>query len=819
MESFSLDNITTNILQKVQKPSRYLGTEIGTVHKNLQEIDLHFCLSFPSLYEIGMSFTGFQILYQMINNHSSFFAERAYLPDCDFSKILRDENIPLFSLESKTPLKNFDIIGFSLQYELSILGILEILDLSKIPLLAKDRTEEFPLIFAGGPLCYNPLPFSDFIDVFFIGDAEDTYINLLEIVANLKKHHANKNKILKTISKLDGVFVPKIFNEKSKIKRQIAKNFDNIPSFNNPIIPFCEIVHNRLAIEIQRGCTRGCRFCQAGFLYRPLREKSLQQNFENIISSIKNTGFEEVSLLSLSTADYSKIIELLDLLKPCLAPHNETTISFPSTRVDKLQKEFLSHVQESNRKSFTIAPEGGSQRIRNIINKGITEEQIFEACKNAFSLGWNSLKMYFMIGLPFETDEDILEISDLALKIKKQFKGKHIVISVSTFIPKSHTPFERALQISEEETFRRQELLFSNLRKNHIDYRFNKAFASSLEGLIARGDNNLTNLFLEVFKNYPKGEIAKEFINKNIWEEALKKCDISLEYYLRKRSDCESLPWKIIDTGLDEKFLSDEYKKAKEEKLTLDCKNNKCNDCGICKNFSIKNILKKNIDFKLPSNFQTPIKSIIKKDATLEYDYRLKYKKANSFRLLSYLEIMNVFIRALRRTNLPLIYTKGFTPRINFRFGPPLQLGIESYSELLDLKLSSDFMENDILEILNNQLPNDLDILNVEKITSKTPSIQSRIKAITYVVTGFKSDLKINENWQDTLISKTQNKKTSQIPIEKFLELLEASNNLLRFKTLFFNEASIKPKDAFFYLTGCKLEDYRTVKEETLFNL
>ncbi len=612
MEENLTNDISIKFLQKVQKPSRYLGTEIGSIHKDIKNVDLHFCLSFPSTYEIGMSFTGFQILYQMINKKSNFFAERAYLPDSDLIKILREHNFPLCSLESKTPLKNFDIIGFSLQYELSILGILEILDLSHIPLLRKDRDETFPLIFAGGPLCYNPLPFSDIIDVFSIGDAEDTYMDVLETVTKLKKSNANKNQILENISHMEGVFVPEFFNGKPKIKRQVAKNFENISSFNNPIIPFCNIIHNRLAIEIQRGCTRGCRFCQAGFLYRPAREKSLKKNFEDIITSIKNTGFEEVSLLSLSTADYSCIIELLNLLVPCLAPHNETTISFPSTRVDKLQKDFLEHVQESNRKSFTIAPEGGSQHIRNIINKGITETQIFEACQNAFSLGWNSLKMYFMIGLPFETDDDILEIANLALRIKKQFSKKHITISVSTFVPKSHTPFERVLQINEDETVRKQKLLFDKLRKYKIDYRFNNAFTSSLEGLIARGDEKLTPLFLEVFREYPKEEITKEFMNKDIWENALKKCNISVDSYLRKRTDDELLPWKIIETGIDDKFLANEFKKAKEEKLTLDCKNNTCNQCGICKTLNVKNIIEKDSKFQLPINFKNPITSIIK---------------------------------------------------------------------------------------------------------------------------------------------------------------------------------------------------------------
>ena len=824
-----------SFLKKVEQPSCYLGTEFGSVHKDLNKIKLHYLLCFPSTYEIGMSFTGFQILYQMINRDERIFAERAYLPKSDMIDLLKEKDLPLFSLESKTPVNKFDIVAISLQYELSILGILEILSLSKIPMLSKDRDESTPLIIAGGPLCYNPLPFSDFFDAFFVGDAEDTYMDFLNSIIKLKEQGKNRDEILKEISKIDGVYVPKYYgkiestlkdNNVKKVKRQIAKDFSKIVPFINPVIPFCEIVHNRLAIEIQRGCVRGCRFCQAGFMYRPVREKTAMQNLNEIISAIKNTGFEEVSLLSLSTADYSNIIYLLKMLKNSLSLCGETTLSFPSTRVDKLGKALLNEVQVTNRKSFTIAPEGGTQRIRNIINKGVTEEQIFTACENAFTLGWKSLKMYFMIGLPFETDEDVLGIADLAIKIKNKFRGKKIVVSVSSFVPKAHTPFERCEQIDTDEVFRRQELLFSRLREYKIDYRFNKAFTASLEGLVARGDNKLTDLFLEVFKNYPKEEISKEFINREIWEEALEKTNINLNYYLRERKEDETLPWKIIDTGINEEFLKSEYNKAKLESLTPDCKKHKCSGCGVCMNFKVKNIIENKEDEDLDTIEEKikDIKNIFNfkpKEENKNYlVYRLKFQKINLCKHLSYFEVMGVFTRALRRTDLPLVYSAGFTPRIHFSCSPPVQVGIESKCEFLDLTLHAEILENDLKEKINKELLADLRVLEVKKLDNKdkkVKSIQSKMLFTEYLVkNNLSKPFKLNTNLENIFVEKKQNRKTYQVPVTNYLEVLENDENKLRFKLKMFEEAMIKPKDAFNYLTGLSLQDFDTLKEKVV---
>ena len=812
-----------NIIKKVETPSCYLGTEVGSVHKDLNKIKLHYLLCFPSTYEIGMSFTGFQILYQMINRDERIFAERAYLPKSDMIALLKEKDLPLFSLESKTPVNKFDIVAISLQYELSILGILEILSLSKIPLLSKDRDESAPLIIAGGPLCYNPLPFSDFFDAFFVGDAEDTYMDFLDSIIKLKEQGKNRDEILKEISKIDGVYVPKYYENNKKIKRQIAKDFSKISPFINPVIPFCEIVHNRLAIEIQRGCVRGCRFCQAGFMYRPVREKTAMQNLNEIISAIKNTGFEEVSLLSLSTADYSNIIYLLKMLKNSLSLCGETTLSFPSTRVDKLGKALLNEVQVTNRKSFTIAPEGGTQRIRNIINKGVTEEQIFTACENAFSLGWKSLKMYFMIGLPFETDEDVLGIAELAIKIKNKFRGKKIVVSVSSFVPKTHTPFERCEQIDTEEVFRRQELLFSRLREHKIDYRFNKAFTASLEGLVARGDNNLADLFLEVFKNYPKEEITKEFINREIWEEALEKTNISLNYYLRERKENEELPWKIIDTGLNESFLKSEFNKAKIESLTLDCKKHSCSGCGVCMNLNVKNIIENKEDENLEEIEEKikDIKSIFnfkpKEENKNYFVYRLRFQKINLCKHLSYFEVMGVFTRALRRTDLPLVYSAGFTPRIHFSFSPPVQVGIESKCEFLDLTLHSIIKEDELLEKINKELISDLSVLEVKRLDNenkKVKSIQSEMLFVEYLVkNNLGVPFNLNTNLENIFVEKKQNRKTYKVAVTNYLEVLENNETHLKFKLKMFEEAMIKPKDAFNYLTGLELKDFDTIKE------
>lgn len=603
--------LSDEILMKIEKPARYIGGEVNMVKKNPKDVDIRFAMCFPDVYDIGMSHLGIQIIYDLLNRREDIYCERVYSPWIDLDQIMREKDIPLFALESQEPVRNFDFLGITLQYEMCYTNILQVLDLSKITFLAKDRGEDEPIVIGGGPCAYNPEPIADFFDIFYIGEGETEYYHLMDLYKENKAKGGTRRDFLQMAAAIPCMYVPMFYdvsyhedgtiremkpnnpNAGAVVKKDIVLDFDKVCYPEKPLVPFTKIVQDRCVLEIQRGCIRECRFCQAGSVYKPLREKSLETLKRIALAQLESTGHDEISLSSLSTSDYSRLQELIDfLMEECKKKH--INISLPSLRIDAFSLDVMSKVQDVKKSSITFAPEAGTQRMRNVINKGLTKEDILNGCRQAFTGGWNKVKLYFMLGQPTETNEDVDGIMDLCEEIaelyydtvpKEERQGKcQITASTSFFVPKPFTPFQWASMCTAEQFLDKAHRVNDKLKtlrnRKSIRYHWHESDISVLEGLLARGDRKLSKTLLKVYEKGGIYDSWSECHDKNIWEEALRETKVDLDFYItRERADDEIFPWDFIDTGVTKSFLLREWHHAKEEKVTPNCRM-QCSGCG-----------------------------------------------------------------------------------------------------------------------------------------------------------------------------------------------------------------------------------------------
>ena len=598
------------LLLQVRTPSRYIGGELNSVVKDKSKVDLRFAFCFPDTYEIGMSHLGMKILYSLTNSRENYWCERVFAPDVDFEELMRKNDIPLYGLESLEPIKDFDFIGFTIQYEMCYTNILNMLDLAGVPVKACDRTALAPIVVAGGPCVCNPEPLVDFIDIFIIGEGEEVNLELMDLYAEMKKKGASKQEFLEAAAEIDGIYVPSLYdvsyNEdgtvktftpnnayaKPVVRKRIIKDFDKVFYPDSFVVPYSEIGHDRAIVEVLRGCIRGCRFCQAGYIYRPFREKTTGTICKETKSLCESTGYEEVSLSSLSTSDFSDIENMLVKLSD-YTEEEKINLSLPSMRIDRFSKELMEQIQKVRKSGLTFAPEAGTQRLRDVINKNITEEEIFRACKLAFDGGYTSVKLYFMLGLPTETDDDIRGIADLAERIVDFYyenpnrpKGKNIQISIScaTFVPKPFTPFEFEPQASEEEIKHKQEVLLSSVRsRKRINVSWSKYRVSVLEAVLAKGDRRLCNVIYDAWNSGCKFDSWDEHYRYDLWKRALEKNGLDTDFYAcRKREYDELFPWDHLDYYVSKEFLVRENKTAHNAVTTPNCRD-KCSGCGVSK--------------------------------------------------------------------------------------------------------------------------------------------------------------------------------------------------------------------------------------------
>ncbi len=749
------------LLPILPRPSRYLGSEWGTTIKDPATVTVHCALAFPDMYEVGMSYLGQKILSEAINAHPQFWAERVYTPCVDTAEILREHNTPLATLESDTPLGDLDAVGFSLTHELCYTNILFMLDLANLPFRSADRDESHPLIIAGGGATFNAEPMAPFFDAMVIGDGEETMPAVMTCIEKGKADNISRDEMLKRLIEIPGIYIPSFFEDQGagqplkplvkgyeSVEKAVVDDLNKAPFPKGQVLAF-DAIHDRLTMEVARGCTRGCRFCQAGMIYRPVRERSLDSLDDILTNGLAETGYEETSLLSLSTGDFSALDSLFTRsFDKCAA--EQISISLPSLRVGSLSSPIMERISSIRRTGATLAPEAGSQRMRDVINKGINEEELMEHVKMLFDNGWNGVKLYFMIGLPTETDKDLDAIVDLCLKVR-DVAGRHnkrlqISAAVSPFVPKPQTPFQWEPQISFDEIYRRIGYLRDQFRRHkRISMRFHEPIMTSLEGVFSRGDRRLAKV---IELAYAKGALFsswKDHLKIEPYKEAMEEAGLDWDEFIGARDVDGPLPWDHISCGVTKKFLLKERERALACSMTEDCRYAACRNCGVCefdghvsileKQAKVKDIQPKMIFTERDQEGEQPAFSVEKPDLTIKGShFRLWYEKNGPAAYLSQLELQSVFERAFRRAKLSLAFSAGFHPMPKLSFGKALPVGVSSKAEWINVYFREDFEPIDVVKRLIPNMPVGLKPLKADRLSmgKKQPQSVEEVFELTF---------------------------------------------------------------------------------------
>ncbi len=732
-------------LPLVRQPSQYLGCEINARRKDPGSVALRMLLAFPDLYEIGMSYQGLQILYQILNERPDIGAERVFAPALDMASLLRERGDPLRSLETGTPVGAFSIVGFSLLYELSYTNILAMLELSGIPFLNKDRDESHPLVIAGGPCTFNPEPMADIFDAMVVGDGENLVLRLADVWLAWRERDGDRGALFDQWARLPGVYIPSFFRPRwdaagnqgvvprkagyTGVKKALLSDIDTVPPPYRPIVPFGNPVHDRLSIEVCRGCTRGCRFCQAGMIYRPVRERHPEGLLASTDRALAGSGYEDLSLLSLSTGDYASLPWLIHRLMDRCEPER-IALSLPSLRVGGLNAPLMRQIKRVRKTGFTLAPEAGSQRLRDVINKDVDEASLFTAVDHAMALGWQGIKLYFMIGLPTETAEDIDAIIDLAARLarmrppKKGWKG--ITVSVSTFVPKPHTPFQWCSQVSLQESREKIAHLKAALRKRGIRFKWQNPEMSLLEGVWARGDRKLTPLLIRAYRNNCRFDGWSDHFNLSAWQDAMAATGIDPQAYLRSREATAPLPWDHIDAGVSKAFLWDEWEKSLALTPTSDCRSGTCHGCGVCDFKEVMPVIYRQTETTpVEVGSRPPTSPVFRKRVLL-------YSKTGPARFFGHLELVRIIERAFRRARIPVQYSQGFHPSPKISFDTALPVGIESREECLSVETLADLDGDELTGRLNECLPSGL---RIRPLSDRAARARGAVSLHKYVIT------------------------------------------------------------------------------------